>query len=91
MHNGTPPHFLRIVRQHLNQTYGGQWLGRGSPVNWLVRSPDLNPLDFWLGRHLKTLMYLESIMKLLVLQQRAEHACQEIRVKPGTFENYALL
>jgi hypothetical protein len=47
MHGGAPPHFLRIVRQHLNQTFGEQWIGRGGSVNWPARSPDLNPLDFW--------------------------------------------
>jgi hypothetical protein len=44
MHDGTPPHFLRIVRHHLNQTFGDQWIGRGGPVNWPARTPDLNPL-----------------------------------------------
>jgi hypothetical protein len=48
MHDGTPPHYLRVVRQHLNRTFGEQWIGRGDPVNWPARSPDLNPLDFWL-------------------------------------------
>jgi hypothetical protein len=47
-------HFLRIVRQHLNQTFGEQLIGRGGPVNWPARSPVLNPLDFWLWGHLKT-------------------------------------
>jgi hypothetical protein len=26
MHDGAPPHFLRTVRQHLNQTFGEQWI-----------------------------------------------------------------
>jgi hypothetical protein len=48
MHDGAPPHFLRIVRQHLNQTFGEQWIGRGSSVSWPARSPDLSALDSWL-------------------------------------------
>jgi hypothetical protein len=33
MHGGAPPHLPNTVRQHLNQTCGEQWLGRGGPVN----------------------------------------------------------
>jgi hypothetical protein len=53
MHNGAWPHFLRIVRQHMNQTFGEEWIGRGDPLNWPAQSSDLNPLDFWLWGHLK--------------------------------------
>jgi hypothetical protein len=86
MHGGAPPHFLRIVRQHLTQTYGEQWIGRGSPVSWPARSPDLNPLDFWLWGHLKALVYSAPINGLEVLQERVENACREIRVEPGIFD-----
>jgi hypothetical protein len=77
MHDGAPPHFLGTLRQHLIQTFGEHWIGRGSPVNWPARSPDLNPLDFWLRGHLKTLMYSASISDLEVWQQRVENGCQE--------------
>jgi hypothetical protein len=86
MHDGTPPHFVHIVRQHLDQTFGEQWIRRGGPVNWPARSPDLNPQDIWLWRHLKTSVYSAPINDLEVLQQRAENACQEIPVKPGIFD-----
>jgi hypothetical protein len=33
-----------IVRQHLTQTFGEQWMARGGPVNWPTRSPNLSPL-----------------------------------------------
>jgi hypothetical protein len=42
MRDVAPPHFLIIVRQHLNQICGEQWIGRGGPVNWPTRSPDPN-------------------------------------------------
>ncbi|GFG40192.1 hypothetical protein Cfor_09780 [Coptotermes formosanus] len=41
MHDGAPTHFLRIVRQHLTQSTGGQRIGRRGPVNWPAQSPDL--------------------------------------------------
>jgi hypothetical protein len=46
MHDGAPSHFLRIVRQLLNHTFGEQWIGRRGSVNWSALSPKLNPLDF---------------------------------------------
>jgi hypothetical protein len=87
MNDGAPPHFFQIVRQHLNQTFGEQWTGSRSPVNWPARSPDLNPLDFWLWGQLKTLAYTAPINDLQVLQQQVENACQEIQVKPVIFNS----
>jgi hypothetical protein len=77
--------FPRTVRQSLNQT-SGEWAGRGGPVSWPARSPDLNPLDFWLWEHLKTSVCLLPINDLEILEQKAENAFQEIRVKPGIFD-----
>jgi hypothetical protein len=87
MHNEAPPHFLGTVRQHLNQAFGEQWIGREGPVNWPARSPDCNSLDVWLWGRLKTLVYPAPIIDLEVLQQRAENACrEEIREKSGIFD-----
>jgi hypothetical protein len=57
MHDGAPPHFDRLVRQHLTNVFGDRWIGRGGPVLWPPRSPDLNPLDFFLWGHLKNNVY----------------------------------
>jgi hypothetical protein len=82
---GGAQHSLRNVRLHQNQTFGEQWIGRGGPVNWPARSPDLNPLEFWLRGHVEALVYSARINGLEVLQHRVENACQESRVKPGIF------
>ncbi|KAJ8886181.1 hypothetical protein PR048_012390 [Dryococelus australis] len=37
-------HYLRNVRQHINNSFPGRCFGRGDPVAWPARSPDLNPL-----------------------------------------------
>lgn len=36
---------------------GGRWLGGGGPVSWSARSPDVNPVDFFLWGHLKDIIY----------------------------------
>lgn len=34
MNDGTPPHFLCIVRKHLNQTLNEKCIGCRDPINW---------------------------------------------------------
>ncbi|GBL73687.1 hypothetical protein AVEN_230681-1 [Araneus ventricosus] len=40
--------------------YPGRWIGRGGPVLWPPRSPDLTSLDFFLWGHLKELVYRDE-------------------------------
>jgi hypothetical protein len=35
----------------------GRWIGRGGPIAWLPRSPDLNPLDFFFVGYVKNIFY----------------------------------
>jgi hypothetical protein len=45
----------RILVHRPNSTstqFPDRWLGRGGPVSWSARLPDLNPLDFFLWGHL---------------------------------------
>jgi len=86
MHDGAPPHFSLAVREYLNQMYQERWIGRGGPVAWPPRSPDLNPLDFFIWGYLKSLVYAEPINNLEQLENRIEEACVTIRIKPGVFE-----
>lgn len=56
-HDGAPAHFQLNVRRHLDDEYGHRWIGRGGPVQWPARSPDLTPLDFHLWGRVKTIVY----------------------------------
>lgn len=56
-HDGAPAHFQINVRRHLDEVYGARWIGRGGPVQWPPRSPDLTPLDFFLWGRVKSLVY----------------------------------
>lgn len=47
--DGAPPHYALPVREFLDQTFTDQWIGRRGFVEWPARSPDLNPLDFFMG------------------------------------------
>ena len=61
MHDGAPPHFSRVAMQFLNQHFANKWIGRGGPIAWPTRSPDLNPLNFLLWGHLKSIVYVTLI------------------------------
>lgn len=79
MHDGAPPHFSRAVRDFLNATYP-RWIGRGGPRTWPPRSPDLNPLDFFVWGYMKTLVYNgEEIDDVEDLRQRIFNAAERIR------------
>lgn len=86
MHDGAPAHFHRNVREHLTLTFGDHWIGRGGPTPWPSRSPDFNPLDFWLWGHLKTIVYATPVNDVQTLQDRVFNACRNIQQQPGVFQ-----
>lgn len=51
--DGAPAHFMRMVRDYLDLVFPNRWIGRGGPICWPPRSPDLTPLDFFLWGFLK--------------------------------------
>eukprot|EP00731_Ephydatia_muelleri_P014451 Em0008g171a len=47
-HDGASAHYETRVRAWLDGKLEDRWMGRGGPIPWPARSPDLSPLDFWL-------------------------------------------
>jgi len=46
-----------------------RWIGRGGPIPWPPRSPDLNSLDFFFWGYLKETVYPEqNIQKYVCLE-----------------------
>ncbi|RLU25697.1 hypothetical protein DMN91_001854 [Ooceraea biroi] len=52
-HDGAPAHFSRQVRNLLDARFPDRWMGRGGPIIWPVRSPDLNVLDYFVWGYIK--------------------------------------
>lgn len=77
-HDGCPAHFSRNVTTYLNENYPNRWIGRGGPIAWPPRSPDLTPLDFFLWGHLKSVIYKTQPTDLADLRQRIVHQCSLI-------------
>lgn len=86
MHDGAPAHFSRIARELLSKIYDNRWIGRGGPQPWPARSPDLNPIDFFLWGYLKLLVYTTRVKNKDDLRNRIVDGCNSIRSIPGIFE-----
>ena len=72
-HDGAPPHYTIRVREFLNEIFPNRWLGRGGPVAWPPRSPDLTPLDCYIWGHMKTLVYETKVDSKAAAQHIKNH------------------
>ena len=84
-HNGAPVHFRINIRRHLIIIFPRRWIGREDPVALPARSPDINPPDFYLWGHLKSIVYGDPV-HVQTIKQRVHIACDAIRTQPRTFE-----
>jgi hypothetical protein len=55
-HDGVPPHFSQVVRQHLDHEFPNRWICHGSTQNWPRWSLDLNPLDYHVWGYMKAMV-----------------------------------
>lgn len=76
--DGAPPHYVLPVRQWLQNTFPGRWIGRRGAIEWPARSPDLTPLDFFLWGHLKSVVYTPQPQSIAELRQRIIEECRSI-------------
>lgn len=79
--DGAPPHFGRNVRNWLHENYPERWIGRGGPVEWPPRSPDLTPLDFYVWGTMKNLVYVTPVATQEELLARIMQAANQL--SPG--------
>lgn len=77
--DGCGPHNSRMVTDYLNQTFPNSWIGTRGPVAWPARSPDLNPLDFYLWGRLKNKVYNTPNATIEILREKIEDALKDIQ------------
>lgn len=85
-HDGAPSHFSHYAREYLNRDFPARWIGRGGPIAWPPRSPDLSPIDFFLWGFLKGLVYETPVTSDEDLVARVVEAAARVRDRPGLFE-----
>ena len=81
-HDGAPQHYTRHVREYLNKSFHNCLLGRGGPVAWPPRLPDLTPLDYYLWGHIKALVYETKVESRAALRDRIFSVAEHIRDHP---------
>ncbi|EZA59712.1 hypothetical protein X777_16511 [Ooceraea biroi] len=89
--DGAPPHFARNIRHFLDQNFNGRWIGRGSPIAWPPRSPDLTSSDFYLWGYAKNLVFEREPTTREDMIERIRMACRAIprAVLLRTVEHFA--
>lgn len=83
MHNGVPLQFSHNVRVYLNQQFRNKWIGHGGPIALPARSPDLDPIDYFVWGHLKSIVYATPVDKIKKLRERIEDVWRRIRQMSG--------
>ncbi|GBM37339.1 hypothetical protein AVEN_40287-1 [Araneus ventricosus] len=76
--DGAPPHKVSSVQQYIRNTFQQQVIGYGDYVEWPPRSPDLNPLDFFLCGYVKQQVYVTPPPTLQDLRNRITDACASV-------------
>lgn len=77
-HDGCPAHCSRDIKLYLDQCFPNSWIGRGGPINWPARSPDLAPCDFFLWPYLKEKVYERQINNIMELRNAIVEECNNI-------------
>jgi hypothetical protein len=66
------------VRTALNNTFPNRWIGRGGPIAWPPRSPDIIPLDFFFWGYVKDIVYSTRVPDINNLRARIVEAVATI-------------
>ena len=76
--DGAPPHYSLEVREYLNRKLPNQWMGRGGPISWPARSPDLTPCDYFLWSYIKDKVYRDPPQTIEELKAKIRVAIRSI-------------
>lgn len=76
--DGAPAHYKDFVRVALNNKFEQRWIGRGGPIAWPPRSPDLTPCDFFLWGYVKNIVYSQKIRDVAHLKERIYEAVSSV-------------
>lgn len=76
--DGAPAHTAGASQAWLHANFANRYIGRGSILNWPPRSPDLNPLDFFLWGYVKSGVYRHSVDDVGTLRQHVTDALRDV-------------
>ena len=83
-------HYLEFIRDVLPESLGNRfpncWIRQGGPIPWPAQLPGITPLDIFLWRHIKSLVYETPIDTNEELLTRVLAACLIVQQTPELFE-----
>ena len=71
-------HYDNKVREYLARKLPGRWIGRGWPISWPARYPDLTPFDYYLWEHIKDIVYQDPPQTINELKTKIWEAIRVI-------------
>ena len=74
-HNRAPPHYSLCIRLVINEIFDEKWIGRGGPVAWPLRWPDLTSLDYFLWGFVKERVMAVAPTTPDDVKERIRRAC----------------
>ena len=77
-HDGAPPHYALFPRQVMNEIFDEKWIGRGGPVAWPPRLPELTSPHYILWGFLKERVMVVAPTTLGDMKDRIRRAFTEI-------------
>lgn len=77
--DAAPWHNKLAVRGYLVENFGEDYIASKGPIKWPSRSPDLNPVDFYLWIALQEIVYRETSHNVYQFKERIHAACREIK------------
>ncbi|GFU11574.1 putative DD41D transposase [Trichonephila clavipes] len=77
--DGATCHTAHATIDLLKDTFGDRLISRFGPVNWLPRSCDLTPLDYFLWGYVKSLVYADKPQTLDHLEDNIHRVIADIR------------
>ncbi|GFS92008.1 uncharacterized protein TNCV_1931701 [Trichonephila clavipes] len=88
--DGATCHTARATIDLLKDTFGDRLISRFGPVNWLPRSCDLSPLDYFLWGYVKSLVYADKPQTLDNSEDNIRRVISDIRPQmlEKVFENW---
>ena len=78
MQDGAAPHTANETMRSLKVYFGRRIISKKSDFSWAPRSPDLNPLDFFLWGYCKENVYKNSPQCINDLKRNVENFMSEI-------------
>lgn len=82
--DGAPAHTARVIHARLQELFPNRVVGKGHPVPWPPRSPDLTPCDYFLWGYIQGEVYAPGPpASLQELRQRITGAVTALRRQRG--------